>query len=325
MFNNIRHLRYVVQVARSGSLLEAARDLMISESAVSAAIKSVESEIGYAVFIRQPSRPLSLTNMGAEFIAEAQAFIEAAETFHQRARGLGTEVSGTVRLACAAAFAPVVLPVVLRACARDVPNVRLDISELDLPELIGQLRCGTADIGITYNLLHDSEIAMEPVVRVAPHVGVCREDALAGRTEVSLAELAARDMILIDHQVTKQYILGLFARHDVAPRILCQPRTVETMHAMISSRLGYGIFFVKPADTRHSAACLARIAIADPVPGPRPRAGMAQDNAAAGTHRRRPRRVPPRDRCAREPHINAQGQHAPDCRRRGGRAALLKV
>ena len=266
MFNNIRHLRYAVQVAHSGSLLEAARELLISESAVSAAVKSVESELGYDVFIRQPARPLSLTNMGAEFIAEAQAFLEAADAFHQRSRGLGSDVSGTVRLGFASSFAPVLVPVVLTACARDCPNIHLDIRELDLQELIAQIRDGSVDLGLSYNLLRDSEVTMEPIVRVAPHIGVSADDRLAERSTASLIEMAERDMVLLDHQITKQYILGLFARHDVAPRILCQPRTVETMHAIISSGLGYGVFFMKPVVGEHSASCLHRLEIANAVP-----------------------------------------------------------
>ncbi|MEO0820330.1 MAG: LysR substrate-binding domain-containing protein [Pseudomonadota bacterium] len=266
MFNNIRHLRYVVQVALSGSLLQASRELLISESAVSAAIKAVESELGYSVFIRQPSRPLSLTTMGAEFIAEAQAFLDQAEAFHQRSRGMGSELSGTVRLGCAQAFASVVLPTVLIASARRYPLIRVEFSEHDLPELLQHLRDGTIDLGITYNLQHDSEVAMRALVPVAPHVGVAAHHPLARAGRVRLCDLAANDMILIDHQVTRQHILSFFARHDLTPRVLCQPRTIETMHALISAGLGYGIFFLKPAAAEHSAAGLRRLAIDDTLP-----------------------------------------------------------
>ena len=266
MFNNVRHLRYVVQVARSGSLLDAARELLISESAVSAAIKAVESELGYSVFIRRPSRPLSLTTIGAEFVADAQAFLEAAEAFHQHAKGMGSELSGTVRLACAQTFAPVVLPSVLHECTRRYPQIDLEIVEYDLPELLLHLRDGTVDLGITYNLIHDSEVRMDPVIRVRPHVGVAADYPLQGNS-VCLQDLAEQQMILIDHQVTKQHILGFFARYDLTPRVLYQPRTIETMHALIFSGLGYGIFFLRPAMPQHSAAGLRRLEIDENLPG----------------------------------------------------------
>ena len=82
MFNNIRHLKYVSTVAKCGSLFEAARTLMVSESTVSAAIKSCEQELGYSIFIRRPSRPLILTPTGAEFVRSAQHFVDHAEAFY---------------------------------------------------------------------------------------------------------------------------------------------------------------------------------------------------------------------------------------------------
>jgi len=77
---------------------------MVSESAVSAAIKACEQEIGYSIFIRRPAKPLVLTRTGAEFVRSAQHFVDHAEAFYEQSVGFGTHLKGTIRLGCFSAF-----------------------------------------------------------------------------------------------------------------------------------------------------------------------------------------------------------------------------
>lgn len=66
----LQHLRYVVKVAEAGSMNEAAKQLLISQPSLSAAIRALETEIGIAVFKR--------TNKGVCVTAEGSAFLEHA-------------------------------------------------------------------------------------------------------------------------------------------------------------------------------------------------------------------------------------------------------
>ena len=66
MTNN--QIQYMIEVARTGSVNQAARDLFISQSALSNAIRSVEQEFGRKIFHRS-SRGVTLTPFGKLFIA----------------------------------------------------------------------------------------------------------------------------------------------------------------------------------------------------------------------------------------------------------------
>lgn len=61
-------LKYVVAVTKSGSINKAAADLFISQSVVSAAITSLEKEIGHDIFVRS-NRGISLTPFGHTFVS----------------------------------------------------------------------------------------------------------------------------------------------------------------------------------------------------------------------------------------------------------------
>lgn len=267
MFNNIRHLRYLVTVAQSGSLTAAARDLMVSESAVSAAIKACEEELGYSVFIRQPARPLELTPTGADFVRLATSFLDQAEAFHEGSVGLGAMARGTVRLGAFAAFSSVVLPPVMQLCAARHPALRLQIAEHDLAELLKRLRNGEVDLAITYDLQLDNDVVFEDLYPVQPHIGVGPGHRLAERREVGLAELEQDPMVLIDYPVTKQHILRLFHDRGVLPNVAYYPRTMEMLHALVLHGFGYSMFFMRPPEPWHPGSAIHRIAIEDPPPG----------------------------------------------------------
>lgn len=54
MTNNQIH--YMVEIAKAGSVNQAARNLFISQSSLSGAIQSVEAEFGRKIFARAVSR-----------------------------------------------------------------------------------------------------------------------------------------------------------------------------------------------------------------------------------------------------------------------------
>jgi DNA-binding transcriptional LysR family regulator len=266
MFNNIRHLKYVSTVAKCGSLIKAAQELLVSESAISAAIKACEEELGYSIFIRRPAKPLVLTRTGAEFVRGAQYFVEQAEAFYEQSVGYGVQLKGTIRLGCFSAISSAILPPILQHCQTNLPNLTVQISEYDLPEMLTRLRNGEVEIAITYDLHYDSEITFEPLFSVTPHIGLSATHHLADKQALWLTEISEEPLILIDYPVTKQNILKLFVDRGITPRPIYYPKSIDTLHAFVAQNLGYSIFFMKPDFAGYRGATLKRIAIKDDVP-----------------------------------------------------------
>ena len=266
MFNNIRHLKYIATVAKCGSLFKAARQLMVSESAVSAAIKTCEQEIGYSIFIRRPAAPLALTRTGAEFVRSAQHFVDHAEAFYEQSVGFGTQLKGTIRLGCFSAFSSLLLPPIMRHCQEHLPMLTLQIFEHDLPEMLSRLRTGDVEIAITYDLHYDSDITFRPLFSVTPHIGVSAANHLADHQALGLSEIAEEPLILLDYPVTRQHILKLFVDRGITPTVLYHPKSIDTLHALVAHDFGYSIFFIRPNYVSHGGATLKRLSINDDVP-----------------------------------------------------------
>lgn len=79
----ITQLRYVIAVAGSNSMNEAAKKLFISQPSLSTSIKELEEEIGVEIFVRS-NRGIGLTPQGEEFIGYAKQIAEQYELMEQK-------------------------------------------------------------------------------------------------------------------------------------------------------------------------------------------------------------------------------------------------
>ena len=79
----LTQLRYIITVANSGSMSEAARSLFIAQPSLSASVKELETEIGMELF-RRTNRGISITPEGEEFIGYARQVVEQYELMESK-------------------------------------------------------------------------------------------------------------------------------------------------------------------------------------------------------------------------------------------------
>jgi len=107
-------LRTFIAVVNAGSVRVAAESRFVSAPAVSAAIASLERELGVALVVRH-GRGLRLTTAGTAFADDVRTSLGLLDQGCRRARSIEDPAQGTVRLvAVATAAERVLLPVVAR-------------------------------------------------------------------------------------------------------------------------------------------------------------------------------------------------------------------
>lgn len=77
---NLSHLRYIVEVAKTGSITKAGQNLYIGQPNLSKAIREMEKSMGIAIF-RRTSKGVVPTEKGNEIIERAKELLKAAEDF----------------------------------------------------------------------------------------------------------------------------------------------------------------------------------------------------------------------------------------------------
>ena len=88
---NLTHLRYIVEVARTGSITKAAQNLYMGQPNLSKAIKDLEKNVGTAVFMRTPKGVVP-TKKGEEIIEYAKSLLKQADEFDERFFGGRAEI-----------------------------------------------------------------------------------------------------------------------------------------------------------------------------------------------------------------------------------------
>ncbi len=115
-----------LRVAARRSFRQAADDLGITASAVSQIIRSLEAQLGVALFTRT-TRSVGLTEAGERFFERAGPAFDEIVAAGDAARSLAVRPSGLLRLAVPRAVVPTLLQPVLASFAEAYPEVVVEI------------------------------------------------------------------------------------------------------------------------------------------------------------------------------------------------------
>jgi LysR family transcriptional regulator, transcriptional activator of the cysJI operon len=171
-------LRAFAAFARRRSFSAAARELRISQPAVSKHIADVERETGVKLVVRRP-RGGELTPAG-QFLANH--VLRAHALLAQAARGVGEfreRVTGALTIVASGVPATYLLPEVVVAFQRAHPGVRVSILPGNSAQTMDALRSHRAELGVVGGFAAAVEIEAEPLVEEA--IVVVGPPGLAGR------------------------------------------------------------------------------------------------------------------------------------------------
>ena len=84
----LKQLQYVVTVAETGNITEAAKKLFIAQPSLTAAVHELEKEYGIILFSRS-NKGIELTPDGEEFLGYARQVLEQAKRY--AGKGVGRQ------------------------------------------------------------------------------------------------------------------------------------------------------------------------------------------------------------------------------------------
>lgn len=123
---DLRQLRYFQAVAAAGRITSAARELGITQPALSIALAKLESELGVVLFDRD-HRGVHLTESGRMLLAVVTQAMSLIEDGRQQLSGLENEPVGRFVLGCPSALGCYLLPALLPGLIEAFPRVELAI------------------------------------------------------------------------------------------------------------------------------------------------------------------------------------------------------
>ncbi len=149
-------LRVFVAVAREGNVSRAARQLHLSQPAVSLQLKRLAGHTGLQLFTRTP-QGLALTRDGAALLPQAQKALAALHDFGQAALGLQATVRGRLRIGTILDPEFTRLGAFLKVLVETSPQVETELRQGMSGEVLAQLARGELDVGFYLGLPPEHE------------------------------------------------------------------------------------------------------------------------------------------------------------------------
>ncbi|MBL9209489.1 MAG: LysR family transcriptional regulator [Opitutaceae bacterium] len=142
-----RQLHAFSALARRGSFTLAAKDLFLTQSAVSHAIKALEDDVGCRLFDRIGRRVL-LTQAGEQFLRHTEKILREMEAARAGLETLTKWGHGRLRVGASTTACQHILPTVLREFRQSYPKCVIRIEPGDHGQQLELLRGGHVDLAL---------------------------------------------------------------------------------------------------------------------------------------------------------------------------------
>ena len=188
-------LRYLDQVARSGSIGRAAKELNVAASAINRQIIGLEEILEVQLFERV-ARGMRPTAAGDALISLARRWrVDMRRTAGeiQQLRGVN---QGHFRLVAMDSHVNTFLPAFVEDLAREHPRITLDVTILNTDDAVTALTGGEADLAAVFNLSPRRELHVLWSAELPFGCVVAPTHALAGKASTSMQEVVAHPIAL---------------------------------------------------------------------------------------------------------------------------------
>ncbi|WP_159587131.1 LysR family transcriptional regulator [Chelativorans xinjiangense] len=229
---NLRQLEIFSAVMRFRTTIAAAEELSMSQSAVSNAIKHMESQLGFRLFERVSNR-LVPTEEAKILLEESEPLFMHQQAVNQRAADLRAGRIGRIRVASTAELSESILPSVIRKFLTAHPSVYLSLDTRPLTSVLDAVEMGLADVGFGMEAHDQHGITLRPIAELTTAC-VCQPGSpLATLPFVTPADL--RDQTLIAPHTSNS--IGVLIAEAFAKASTPYSPSVEVRFLNVAARL----------------------------------------------------------------------------------------
>lgn len=242
----LTQLRYVIEVANSSSMNEAARNLFISQPSLSSSVRDLEEEVGVELF-RRTNRGISLTPAGEEFIGYARQVVEQYQLIE--ARYISKEQIRKKFSVSMQHYSFAVNAFVEMVKQFGMDEYEFAIHETKTYEVIEDIRNFRSEIGILYindfnrkvlmKLFHESGLEFHEILKCGIYVYMWKGHPLADRKLLTLEELADYPCLSFEQGNYNSFYFAeeVLSTYDYKQFIKANDRA--TMHNLMVGLNGY--------------------------------------------------------------------------------------
>ena len=192
----LKQLNYVVTVAETGNITEAAKKLFIAQPSLTSAIQEIEKEYKITIFNRT-KRGISITTEGTEFLGYARQLLEQANLIEERYTG---KPVGKIKFYISSQHYSFVVEAFVELLKKHGgEKYEFHMRETQTYDIIDDVARLRSEIGVLYlnkfnetvikKELRDNELSFTPLFKAKPNVFIVKDSPLAKKKSLTLDDL----------------------------------------------------------------------------------------------------------------------------------------
>ena len=239
---SLRQIRYFIAAADAGQVSKAAKNLNVSQSVVTTAIKQLEEMVDSKLFDRHQSG-ISLNYEGNRFLDHARHIIQSVDEAIRIPKRAKEDVSGDINLAVTYTVAGYFIPKILARFTRLFPNITVNMTETDRTNIEEGLVTGGFDVSVmlTSNIINHEDISNAPLLRSRRRLWVNANHEFLKKQTVTLQEISEEPYIMLTVDEASNTAQRYWNKTPYNPKTIFRTSSVEAVRSMVANGMGISI------------------------------------------------------------------------------------
>ncbi|HKV00104.1 MAG TPA: LysR family transcriptional regulator [Vineibacter sp.] len=234
---NLDRLRALIEVIDLGSFSAAARQLNLTQPAVSLQVRELERRLGVSLIERVGTK-IQVTAPGRELVEHARRIFEACDTASAAMKRYRGGWVGRVHVGTIATALTYELPPILRQLRSAHPDIELLITNMPTRDAVESIIQNRIDLGLVTLPVDDTHLRVTPLRPRTLQAII--PAATADIPDVVTPGYAARQSLVLEHTrgAVHALVMRWLAKQLPLPRTPMHMGTIEAMKTMVTLGLG---------------------------------------------------------------------------------------
>ena len=267
MEQNLSQYKIFYEVAKAGNISRAAKELYISQPAISKSISKLEDSLGLSLFTRS-SRGVQLTCEGEVLFEHVREAFEALNRGEQELKRIQEFDIGHLRIGVSNTLCKYILLPYLKTFVDQYPHMRVTIESQATAQTLARLEQQKLDLGLVAEPSLKKELSFIPVmdiqdIFVATPAYLENLYLREGR-DTSLFE-TGNIMLLDTSNMTRRYVDEYMAQNNIYPRQILEVTTMDLLIEFAKIGLGIGCVIKELVQKELESGVLTEIPLDIPI------------------------------------------------------------
>lgn len=258
---NLNQLRAFYEAAKCQNISYAAKNLFVSQPAVTAQVKIFEDHCGLKLF-KKKGRNLYLTDEGKTLYQYARKIFKYEKEIEDAVEQMKELKQGTLRLGSARTYARYFMPFLLTGFREKYPHVKIHLDEGSSQDMIRSLVELKNEVVIIAKTGKNPDISFIPFSKEELVLILSPDHDLAQKKAIDLEQLAEEPIIMKDPgSGTRRLVDELFAQVNCKPNVLMETSDAEIIKLLVQHGEGISFLVREAVAVELQAGKLAEVSI----------------------------------------------------------------